>query len=432
MNRTFAGRLGFLFVIVWMLGTFASFRNREIWELLEGSGLDAQVSFRTYSWFIFGLIATYAVYFGYIRIDLLLTGPLFWYSLFTAIAVASAAYSPAPEITAFYAFQLAIALLLACSVWAGGDTPYVFVVTYVGINWILVILGSSGLNFGQEWIAPPREIYFWFGGGDTEAWRFTSAFGHPSIISVVAAMGAVGMLSRLGTRPVLGDTLVLMWLVITVLLTVSRTGIAGMLLGFIVVAWGRGKLLQTFILGLLVLLYFVIFPSTYLGLGDFFSRGQTEEEIQSFTGRVELYGLVFDRIKEFDTLQFMFGNGFRSLRAELLDGETWGMGISHAHNMLMEAFLSLGLIGAMVSALCLLSFFALAVGAAFHPLYRELGRDGSDLEAMAVFCPIAAFCALDSGIAMNLNPFVITFILFSARLNELHLFLQKTARRVLS
>lgn len=397
-------------VAVWMMATFASFRSREIWELLSGNGFDAQVQFQSASWLVFGLIACGAFLRGRFDPRPVSGGPLFWYAIFVALAVFSTVYSPAPMLTGFGAMQLAVATALICTLVQRLDVIYPIIAIYVAINWLLVILGSVGLDFGLDWIAPAQEVYARFGGAEWETWRFTSAFGHPSLISIVAAMGAVGLAAKAPRRQWALYGFYVVWLAATVVLTVSRTAILGMLLGFLVVAWRRRLMLPFGMAASLAAFAVLIVPDVRDGLVEFLLRGQTEEDVASLTGRTDLYATAMERLG-----QISFGEGFRAVRANLLDEENWGQGVSHAHNLVLEALISLGVPGAAAVLASLISFAIYAARVAWHPWYRRFGHDGHACEALAVLFPILAFCTLDSGFAMNANPFVITFIFFAAK-----------------
>lgn len=415
---------GTLIVATWMMATFASFRSREIWELLSGSGLDAQVKFQVASWCGFGLLAAWLAWRGRIDFRLVSGGPLLWYSVYIALAVLSTAYSPAPTLTAFAAMQLAVAVALVCAFGSRLDAIYGLVVLYVAVNWVLVILGSVGLNLGQGWIAPAQDIYVRFGGAEWETWRFTSAFGHPSLISIVAAMGAVGLAARTRGHLWRRNGFLIAWLALTVLLTVSRTGIMGMALGFLVVIWRRKMALPFSIGAAFAGVGILVIPELRDTIVDFLLRGQTEEDLVSLTGRTDLYATVWERLG-----QISFGEGFRAVRAELLDEGDAGQGISHAHNLFLEALIGLGLPGAAAVTATLLALGACAIRTAWHPWFSRFGRDGTDCEAIAILMPILAFSMLDSAFAMNANPFVIVFIVFAAKARAQLLALDAAMRR---
>jgi O-antigen ligase len=183
-----------------------------------------------------------------------------------------------------------------------------------------------------------------------------------------------------------------------------------MALGFLIVVWRRRLMLPFAMAVGLSAIAALIVPEIRDGIVDFLLRGQTEEDVASLTGRTDLYATALERLE-----RISLGEGFRAARANLLDEENWGQGVSHAHNLVLEALISLGAPGAAAVLASLVCFGSYAVRVAWHPWYRRFGSNGPASEALAVFFPILAFCVLDSGFAMNANPFVIAFIFFAAK-----------------
>jgi len=159
-------------------------------------------------------------------------------------------------------------------------------------------------------------------------------------------------------------------------------------------------------------------------LVDFLMRGQTEQEFTSLTGRTDLYVLALERLDG-----SWLGHGFRSLRDNLLLAENWGQGVSHAHNLVLTALIDLGYLGAAAVLASLASFAVLAWRVAFHPAWPTGARRGPAAEGLAMLMPIAAFCTLDSGFAVNVDMFVIIFIAFSARLTRTWMACEAAVRR---
>lgn len=395
-------------VAVWIMATFASFRNRPAWELLSDTGLDLQVKFQAASWLFFGTLALWLLASGRVDLSLFRRGPLAWYAAFVGLALVSTSYSSAPLFTGFAASQLATALVLTNAMRHQIDIVYRLIGIYVAINWVLVLLGEFHVPLGMAWIAPAKEIYLTYGGAEWESWRFTSAFGHPSFISIVAAMGCIGLAARDRLRG--REIVVIAWLALTVVLTVSRTAILGMVLGLVVVFWRKQLLLSALLLGVFAASLLMVVPYLNDSLLGFILRGQSEEDLASLTGRTDLYETALERID-----RLALGDGFRSVRANLLEEENWGRGISHAHNLFLEALIGLGIPGVIAVTGSLISFLRTALRILWHPHRSTHRRSESDAEALAVFVPILAFCILDSGFAMNANPFVLVFIVFAMR-----------------
>jgi len=98
---------------------------------------------------------------------------------------------------------------------------YLFIAVYLAINWILVFLAMTGLDGNLEWIRGTVDGYELLGGDGLTRWRFASAYGHPSWISVVAASGACGLAVRpWPAHPRLSKFFVA-WCIATTLLTVQ-------------------------------------------------------------------------------------------------------------------------------------------------------------------------------------------------------------------
>lgn len=399
--------LGLAVVTVWIITTFAMFRTRSINDLLGGDAVDGQVAFQVASWGLLGLLAVFCMLSGRLDLDLLRRGPVAWYLSFSCLALVSTLYSVNPVFTFFYAAQSITLILLVCSMGPRLNAIYGLIVLYVGINWVLLLLGMFDITFGFEWITTAEDSYLRYGGSPGEMWRFSTAFGHPSLLAIVAAIGAVGIAAsdeRLRLRQLL-----VIWLTVTVFLTLSRTAIAGMAAGFLVVAIGRGVVnmaIAAFFLSLAVVL---CLPGLENELTAVFMRGQSSAEFSSLTGRSEIYSVALQRISE-----SWLGDGFRSLRGRPLLGEQWGQGVSHAHNLVLQALIDLGYAGAFTALMSLGTLSAYAISLAW-PRLRGGATRRSDFETLAILFPVLAFCTLDSGFAVNINAFVAVFVVICAR-----------------
>lgn len=399
--------LGFATVAVWIITTFAMFRTRSINDLLGGNAVDGQVAFQVVSWGLLGLLAVSCVLSGRVDLNLLRRGPVAWYLAFTCLALASTLYSVNPAFTFFYAAQNLTLILLVCSMGHRLDAIYRLIVLYVGINWMLLLLGTLGITFGLEWITTAEESYIRFGGSPGEMWRFSTAFGHPSLLSIVAAIGAVGIATSDGALRL--RRLLVVWLAITVILTLSRTAIAGMAAGFVIVAIRRGTVSLATTVVFLSLSAALCMPGFDNQLTAVLMRGQSSDEFNSLTGRSEIYSVALQRISE-----SWLGDGFRSLRGRPLLGEQWGQGVSHAHNLVLQAVIDLGYAGAFTVLMTLGTLGAYALSLAW-PRLRGGATNRLDFETLAIFFPVLAFCTLDSGFAVNVNAFVVVFVVICAR-----------------
>ncbi|WP_353646653.1 O-antigen ligase family protein [Mesorhizobium sp. WSM2239] len=384
----------------------ATFRSRSIDDLLGSGGIDFQVQYQAISWTILGSISALLLLLGKVDFSLVRRGPLAWLLAFAALGVASSLYSLSPLITLYYSIQSIVLILLVCAIGKNVDKIYYIVCLYAALNWIVLIMGTAGFGLGLDWITTAEESYVRYGGSRGELWRFSTAFGHPSLIAIVAAMGAVGLAAQRSRWS--GKRLIVGWLTLTVVLTLSRTAIAGMAAGFLVIAVLRHKISGTLATICLLAALVLSIPGLDERLVNVFMRGQSSQDFSSLTGRSEIYSAALQRLE-----QAWWGEGFRSLRGRPLIGEQWGHGVSHAHNLVLQASIDLGVAGVLAVVMCLFSLTRDAVRLAFPS--RRLGLSAaSDIEPIAVLFPILAFCALDSGFAMNVNVFVIAFVMFCA------------------
>ena len=249
----------------------------------------------------------------------------------------STLYSASPLLTLYRSLQLAVAIVLVISLRERLTHLYMLIVAYVAVNWVLFLLGLLGLDGGLAWLRGPDDLYVSYGGNEFEAWRFWTAFGHPSHISIVAAgIAAIGLSARASGRQWITHGPLVAWLLLTVMLTVSRTAIAATLLGLCLVAAGRRALLPVVGLGCALLFFALVIPGTHQTTMDFLMRGQSAEEFASLTGRRQA-DLLLPPWTNWRGPGFL-GHGFRAARV-------YGLGdkdIVHAHNLILEVWHHLG------------------------------------------------------------------------------------------
>ena len=394
---------------VWLLllTALASFRNREGSALFEQGGLDVQVVFQIVTWFGLGALGLYLIASGRADLRLVTRGPLFWYACFVCAALLSMVFSPSPPLTAFRACQHAVALVLVISMRQQLRHVYALIIMYVAVNWLLLLIALSGFHGGVDWIHAPVEGYAYNSGDGMRRWRFWTAYGHPSWISIVSAAGAIGLSwrARRGQWAYRGPLIA--WLVLTTVLTVSRTAIAGMAVGFVVVLAGRRTLLPWICLvGFFVPL---VFMSTDVRepVSRYMLRGQNAAEFQSLTGRVDLYGEAMRRIGR----SLPLGTGFQSGRVHPLYEDLVSM--AHAHNLFVEALTGMGVLGGLVVVLITFSVINTIwqlVQPGSDPARRYVGW-----ELCAVSVPLVAFCVMDSGFVTSVNQVVMLYLVVMAR-----------------
>ena len=361
-------------LIVWTLIviSFGSFRSRGEGALLTARWLDGQVLMEIAIWMGLGLLCLYALREGWLDLRRLRFLPLGLLAAFIVFAGASSLYAPSLPYAGFRAAQLCIALLLVLMPGVDKDLLYKALAVYALMN-----LASAGLEQ-----APRVGLY-------EAIYRLNSRFGHASVVGIATAVGGAGLWARWlnrGLGPVgMAGMLVLIF---ANLATVSRTAIFGMVVGmlaalafrprlrgFVAAGWG--------VLGVAVLELFTG------GVSEFLLRGQDRFELVTLTERTIVWEATLRRLPDAGLL----GEGLGSTRFRP-PVETVGLG--HAHNILLEALVTLGLIGGilLVGTLVLWGWRLVA--------FRHFGH-GSwsirlvDIENLAIFVPLIGFCVLDRG-----------------------------------
>ncbi len=404
-------------MLVWlaMLVSFAQFRFRPAAELFGRGGMDFQVKLQIAIWLGLGLLAGYLILTGRVQLGWLRQAPLCWYAAYCLWALMSALWSPSPSLSGFRAGQLAVALVLVLSLGGRLKDVYTFILVFLGVNWVLVILGITGLNFGQSWILPPGQAYLMLGESPGVPWRFCSAFGHPTPIGALAAAAAVGLLARTRAGDWKKNGPRIAFLALTAVLTVSRTGIAGMVLGALLVLVIRREMWPVVLGTAVILLPLALLPTFDEGVVGFLRRGQSSSELKSFTGRDEIYAAELKRAERAGFI----GLGFQCSRIASKDISVEEVHVAHAHNAFLESYTSLG-----VPGLTLAIVLVLSLSRAIVRLIRRCSQGacadnlaGWELTGMAV--PMFAYCLTDSGFAVNPNQYVMLFMLLTVRLTTL-------------
>jgi O-antigen ligase len=402
---------------VWllMLTSFASFRSRAEMDLWSSSGFDLQVKFQALTWVALGCLAAILVLNGRADLRLLTRGPLFWFSAFTGLAVLSAIYSDSHALTAFRATQLAVGIVLVTSLREHLSRFYLFAYVFIGINWLLFAVANLGLHGGQVWLTGQLDAHLISAQGTGEgAWRMQTAYGHPSILSIVAAMALAGIAARAKRHDWTTWGPLAIWMVLTLGLTISRTAIVGALAGLVVVALGR-RLLLPAVLAVGVVGPILMFPAPMQALAaKYFMRGQTAQEFRTLTGRAEVYATALSRASE----AWHTGYGFASNRKNLFT-EHGEEGITHAHNLVLEALTGTGVLGVATALLVLVSWTAML----WWIWQRRAGWSESDstraLELCGMLLPVLAFCILDRGFVSEINAFLMLFMMVLAQTTQL-------------
>lgn len=398
-----------------LLATLATSRRREISDLLEG-GVDTEVKIKLGAWAILGLVALWRLPVILRNSQLLFVFPVAPYVAFCVLALAAAPFSLQPALSGIKSAQLLIVIALGLSMIDRINEWPKLAAIYLGINWVFLLIGLTGLVPGLHWRDLPgfQEAGY---DGVTGAWRFGTPIGHFLIISYVAAMLAVALVARMGGRLTLGGTVMLLWVVATLLLTVSRTGLVGTVLGVGVLLLLRGALpVAVLVLGAFGSLALIV-PGLSNAIEDFLTRGQSGEELASLTGRTGVYESALDLIGD----KWLTGYGFRASRAVRLEeiqdhaGNVFTVA-AHAHNAVLESAASLGLAGAACAVALLLSFLFCAVALLGRAAPQSDAADGvpDDRSRAVEYCaywpPILVFSMVDSSFALEINPFILILI----------------------
>lgn len=392
-----------------MLTTFASFRSRHATELLGGAGIDAQVQYQLAIWVLFGGLAAWQLLNGRVELRLLGSGPLFWFACFGSLALLSSVHSAMPALTFFRSGQLLIALVLVVSLGEAIRDVHRLALLYIGVNTLLVLIAAAGLDGGIEWIRGPGDSFLPRSGTAEVPWRFASAFGHPSLISIAAACAALSLAarSRGGRWWVSGP--VILWMLLVLLLTASRTAIAGFLGGAAVLVVTHRKFHLPALAAVTVGSAMLMVPVVQDRAARYLLRGQDATEFKSLTGRDVIYSAALERA----TAALPWGEGFQGGRVEVLDEQGAEVGIAHAHNLLLECLIGNGFAGLLIGCLFLASL-CWRVGVLLWA--QRQGRsaigdvDNDAVELAAVICPLLAFCILDRGFAAPVDPVVLLFL----------------------
>ena len=406
--------------------TFASFRRREIWELFQGSGFDAEIEFKLAIWLLLGLVALTQWRVIVRHSHLLFRPPLAFYVAYLLIAFLSTMYSVAPALTLFRAAQFAIALALGLSVADRIENWPRLANIFIALNWAFLLVGLTGYPESLNWRVLPS---FQEAGFDAfqQPWRFGTPIGHFSQISIVAAMVGITVAARIHDRMTVANVAVLGWLLLTIALTVSRTAAIGFIGGLLFVLASRGILALIVLGGTgLAATILLLLPQAVNAVSDFVERGQSTEDLESLTNRTSIYESAIRSIES----HWVLGYGFRASRAMVLDEQPGGSGVGHAHNAVIEATLGLGVMGGIAAVFILLALLIYAIGVLVcerNICLVETKRRGA--EFVGLFIPVFAFSMLDSSFSRDFDPFNFCFLAFLIDFTRHHAIVQQSTRR---
>ena len=422
--------------VLMVFATFMTFRRRGMADLFV-SGTDAEIKVKLAIWAILGLIALKRYPVILQNSPLLFTFPLVPYVAFCGLALLSVIYSLQPSLSAVRAGQIAIVIALALSMRDRAAEWPKLGALYLAINWAFLLIGLTGIIPALYWRDLPgfQEPGY---DGFFAPWRLGTPIGHFSIISLVAAMLIVAQAARIQQTPRLPEIAYFIWVFVTLILTVSRTGILGAVLGLAVVICLRGFFLITALACMAAGSVTLMMPELLKTIFGFLERGQDAEDMASLTGRTGLYEEIFALIGD----HWELGYGFRASRAAHLNeiqdssGNVYGTA-AHAHNAVLESMASLGVAGAFCAVTILVSLLACGIGLLSRAYRSQSSHQGSSrlnssrqrskwraepkassspgawsraVEFCAYWPPIIAFSMMDSSFALEINPFVFFFV----------------------
>jgi O-antigen ligase len=316
------------------------------------------------------------------------------------VAVISTVYSAAPMLSLYRSIQLPIAVVLVISLRERLCHLYMLIVAYVAVNWVLFLIGLFGLDGGIAWLRGPNDLYVDYGGNAYEAWRLWTAFGHPSHISIVAGVVAIGLAARVRGRQWYTHGPLIAWLLLTVMLTVSRSAIVAVVMGLGLVAATRRGFLPMVALGCGALFLVLLTPDAHQAIVEFLMRGQSAEDLASLSGRKQIYDAAMAHLEE----AWFLGHGFRAARVYVLGDH----GMVHAHNLILEVWLGLGVLGVVMACGVVLALVRAMLTLVLTRTIESPMDERWELVGIAI--PDLTFCVLDSGFALEVNPFLMVII----------------------
>jgi O-antigen ligase len=393
-------------VLFWgmIILSFLSVRQRDAEDLWKPGGIDLQAQLQAAAWVGFALVALLLVAKRSAEVKLLLYAPLTWFAIYAGLAVFSTLYSVSPLLTLFRSGQVVIVILFVISLRENLRRCYFLIAVYLAANWVLILMANTGLTLGMDWVRGPDNSFMLYDRQTPYPWRFGSPLGHPSQISVVGAAAAAGLMARFRGVEFRRHLPLFLFFVVTVLLTVSRTAVAGMFVGALVVLAVRGRIIPFLLLSGIVLPLTILLPSVGGAMVDYGMRGQSTEEFKSLTGRSEIYQQGIERARDAIPL----GEGFVAGRAKSIVQKDLGGSIVHSHNLFIESTIGMGVMGLISSVMVLLTLGMSLCRAVKIPPDSSGISPGWEPLVMAI--PMVAFCILDRGFAGSASPALFLFV----------------------
>jgi len=266
---------------------------------------------------------------------------------------------------------------------------------------------------------PPQEEF-------SGTFRLGLGFLHPNLIGNVAVPAI--WLTWFWVKKRWRRRGLILFFLLLIYLSRARSAMLGLFLGVALCVWyyhehspsrrGIIKLLVptaviAFVLGFAVLTVFEAPGAS--GFLSFINRGQTPEEVTQLTGRTQLWPIVYRRIVDENPSMF-FGHGYGASRFVInVRGDSPPFYADHAHNALLEATLSTGIIGVLI--LAFLMVFGLQWLFRFGRLKRFFS-DGFVVRAACIMVAVQVTALTEPYICVRINPLSILFIFYLAVLDE--------------
>ena len=407
-----------------IFSTFATFRRRQIWDLFQPNGFDAEICFKIAVWLVLALIAVIQWRRIFQQGYLILQPPLSFYSSYLLVGIVSTAYSVDPILSLFRAGQFVIALALGLSVLDAIPSWPRLGAVYLGGNWIFLLIGFTGLIESLDWRALPdyQEQGFLL---HHEPWRFGTPLGHFLVIADVAVMVGIAVAARIHDRIRIMDAMTLLWVLLTILLTVSREALMGFAVGLLIVLSFRGLLPLALLGGTGLVAGVLVAPGLLDLLLHFIYRGQDASQLESLSNRTDIWESAISHIDK----HWLLGYGFRASRFLILDEQANGAGVAHAHNAVLESILGLGVVGGIVAALLLFAILGYAVGIVIDERKRRAPlAEQRGVEFLAMYPIIFISSMLDSSFALDINAVNLCLVAFLIDVTRHRVITQKSKK----
>jgi O-antigen ligase len=331
LHRILMGLLAFVVVVPNL-----SFRTRAIGE----AGLDWQNGLKLVIWITLFVVAVFC----WRRYRALFSDWMLALALcYAGFGLLSSLYSVAPAYSAACAFGFLAYLLFAALLAADFDGRTLVAVVawsfsgYLAVTWIAAILAPDTAflpTYGDNQLFP----------------RLQGLSGHPNMLgkqvaSFICFILAASALNWFASRQ--NFWVIMALAVITLVATDSRTSLLALLLSVAVVTM-RTHRMGGALLGVAGVAVGLVTVADGLGLPvlaglfEFGSRTGEADEVMSLTGRVRLWGFVWENFLD----RPLFGYGYNS--TELVLARNWygpADQIVGAHNTMLQSLLTLGIVG---------------------------------------------------------------------------------------